>query len=326
MRKFLKAALLSASIAAASVTSASAGELLDKAISFVGELEAATGTKIAILERMERTEEFWARSAAILCQKTGDNWCSNDVMFMTANTEPSGQSQILQYIPEGTSTTKIVCALIPPMPNIDPSFVGEAYGTMYQTATQYPGRDEMAAWLVLYHAAHCLDTTATRKSEERAAAFATLGLGLMQGGHGFVPGLHRVAARRIAVMTQLDEAYWAAGTAERILLDHWKSQVASILRNRYGCSVTVTQSTSIDIENIRRDSALPVGMDCSAPSETSSGGARTILTDANLWIWMYGEGGLGAPPVPYGQFAAVGGANVTTARYILETANDLSGN
>mgnify|MGYP001240463801 CR=1 FL=1 len=326
MKKLLRAACLSVALTAATTTATVAGELTDKAVAFVSYMEQATGMKIAMLDRIEDTQQFWARTAAILCDKTGDNWCANDVLFMTSNTEPSGQSQILQYVPEGTSTTKVVCAVIPPMPDIDPSFVGEAFGTMYQTATQYPGRDEMAAWLVLYHAAHCLDTTATVNAEARAAAFATLGLGLMQGGHGFVPGLHRVAARRIAVMTNIDAAYWAAGTAERILMDHWKSQVAYILRTSYGCNVSVTPNASIDIEKIRRDSRLEPGLDCSSPSETASGGGRTVLTDANLWIWMYGEGGLGAPPAPYSQFAPLGGANQTAARYILDTANSLSGN
>lgn len=326
MRKLIRAACLSVAVIAGSSTSAFAGEYLDKAVAFVSSLEAATGMKIAILERMENTEEFWARSAAILCEKTGDDWCSNDVMFMTSNTEPSGQSQILQYVPNGTSTTKVVCALIPPMADIDPSFVGEAFGTAYNAPEQYPTRDAMAAWLVLYHAAHCLDTTATVNAEDRAAAFATLGLGLMQGDPGFVPGRHRVASRRISVMTRFDAAYWAAGTAERILLDHWKNQVAYILRNNYGCSVTITPNTSIDVENIRRESNLPQGLDCSSPSENGSGGGRTTLTDSNLWIWMYGDGGLGAPPAAYGQFAAVGGANQTTAKYVLDTANGLSGN
>jgi len=326
MRKLIRAACLSVAITACSTSAAVSGEYLDKAVAFVANLEQATGMKIAVLERMERTEDFWARTAAILCEKTGDNWCANDVVFMTSNTEPSGQSNILQYVPNGTSTTKVVCALIPPMPDIDPSFVGEAYGTMYSGASAYPNRDEMAAWLILYHAAHCLDTMATVNAEERATAFATLGLGLMQGAHGFVPGRHRVAARRIAVMTQLDAAYWAAGTAERILLDHWKNQVAYILRNSYGCSVTIVANSSIDIENIKRDSDLPDGMDCSPTTENGTAGGRTTLTDANLWIWMYGEGGLGAPPVAYGQFAAVGGANRTTAKYVLDTANGLSGN
>jgi hypothetical protein len=325
MRKLLTATCLSLIFALSSATSSKADTYLDKAVAFVSKIEQATGMKIAVLERKNTSEEFWARTAAILCDKTGDAWCDTDVMFMTSNTEPSGQSQIIQYKPTGTSTTKLVCALIPPMASIDPSFVGEAYGTMYHGAEQYPGRDEMAAWLVLYHAAHCLDNTATANAEARATAFATLGLGLMQGGHGFVPGLHRVAARRIAVMTNIDAAYWAAGTAERILLDYWKGDVASILRRKYGCSVTLVANSSIDIERIRRDGDLPTGQNCSVPL-SGAGTGRTTLTDANLWIWMYGEGGLGAPPSPYSQFAPIGGPTASAAKYILDTANELSGN
>jgi hypothetical protein len=311
--------------ALSSAASSKADTYLDKAVAFVSKIEQTTGMKIAVLERKDTSEAFWARTAAILCDKTGDAWCDTDVMFMTSNTEPSGQSQIIQYRPKDTTTTKVVCALIPPMPDIDPSFVGEAFGTMYQSADQYPGKDEMAAWLVLYHAAHCLDNTATVNAEARATAFATLGLGLMQGGPGFVPGLYRVASRRIAVMTNIDAAYWAAGTAERILLDYWKNDVAYILRNKYACSVTLVANTSIDIERIRRDSDLPTGQDCSAPV-SGAGTGRTTLTDANLWIWMYGEGGLGAPPSTYTQFAPIGGATAAAAKYILDTANELSGN
>lgn len=325
MRKLLSAACLSLAVAMSSVAPAHAATLTEKAISFVSQIESATGMKIAVLERNDNTETFWARTAAILCDKTGDAWCSDDVMFMTSNTEPSGQSQIIQYIPNGTTTTKIVCALIPPMTGIDPSFVGEAYGTMYQSAEQYPGSDEMGAWLVLYHAAHCLDTTATANAEARATSFATLGLGLMQGGYGFVPGLHRTAPRRIAVMTNIDAAYWAAGTSERILLDFWKNQVADILRNNYGCVVTLIANSSIDTENIKRDSDLPAGLDCSAPA-SGAGSPRTTLTDANLWIWMYGQGALGTPPVTYSQFDPIGGPTAAAAKYILDTANSLSGN
>lgn len=324
MMKVLRSVGLALAIATGASASAQAGTYLNQAASFIANLEQASGMKIAVLERRERTEEFWARSAAILCEKTGDNWCANDLLFMTSNTEPSGQSSIIQYVPSGSTTTKVVCAVIPPMADIDPTFVAEAYGNQYADPYAYPTPDAMAAWLLLYHAAHCLDTTATVRAEDRAAAFATLGLGVMQGAHGFVPGLHRVAARRIAVLTKIDAAYWAAGTAERILLDHWKAQTATILRNSYGCDVTVVANSSINIENISRDSALTPGDDCTSQSGTTRG--RTTLTDSNLWIWMYGEGGLGAPPLPYTQFDAVGGPNRAAARYILDTANALSGN
>ena len=325
MRKVL-ASLLVVAWAAVSPASAAAGPLLDGAVGFIGKLEAATGMKIAVLDRIDRTEEFWARSAAILCQKTGEDWCTQDVMFMTSNTEPMGQSHIIQYVPKGTSTRKLVCAVIPPMPDIDPSYVGEAFGTGYQNAQQYPTTDAMAAWLMLYHAAHCLDTTATVRSEDRATAFATLGLGLMQGAPEFTPGINRVAARKIGVMTGNDAAYWAAGAAERVLLDYWKDQVGGILRDSFRCVVTVVRNTSVDVEKIRRDGSITSGENCSAGGSGSGATARGTVSDANLWVWMYANGGLGAPPEPYQPFDAVGGDNEAAAAYVLRTANQLSGN
>lgn len=326
MKRFLTAAF----VAAATIWNGSpsmAGPLTDNAIAFIPYLEKSSGLKIAVLDRIEDTQLFWARTAAILCQKTNDPWCSQDVQFMTANTEPSGFSQIMQYKVEG-GATKQVCAVLPPVTAIDPSYVGEAFGTQFTNVAAYPSNDEMSAWLILYHAAHCLDNTATPNPEARATAFATLGLSLMQGSPVFVPGINRDAATRIAVMTKIDAAYWAAGTGERILLDYWKNIVAYKLRTGYGCNVNVVQNTSINVEAIPRQSSLPQGGDCSSSAVGtgngggSGGGANTTLTDANLWIWMYGNGGLGAPPAAYSAFAPLGSAQAA-ADYILQTANTL---
>lgn len=326
MKKVLSTIVLAAGLLCISA-SAYAGPLTKKALSFVSTVEETTGLKIAILDRIEDPLAFWVRTAAILCQKTGDNFCEDNVRFMTANTEPSGQTQILQYTTKKGGPVKQVCALLPPVSNIDPSFVGEAFGTMFQNPNDYPSNDAMAAWLVLYHAAHCLDTIETRDPEARATAFATLALGLIEGGPGFTPGIQRVSARRIAVITKIDAAYWAAGTAERILLDYWKNEIAYILRSRYQCNVSVPTSTSIDIERIRRDSKLEKGADCSSTGGgVSNGGgsaANTTLTDANMWIWMYGKGGIGAPPSPYTAFAPLGNASAA-ARYILATSEKLA--
>lgn len=327
MRKLIAAAVIAAATTWSGMASA-AGPLTRNALSFIPYIEKASGLKIAILDRIEDTQLFWARTAAILCEKTNDPWCSSNVQFMTANTEPSGFSQIIQYsISKGE--TKQVCALLPPVETIDPSYVGEAFGTVFTDVRNYPNYDEMGAWLVLYHAAHCLDNTATPDPEARAAAFATLGLSLMQGSPVFTPGQNRDAATRIAVMTKLDAAYWAAGTGERILLDYWKNIVAYRLRTEFGCNVSIVQSTSINVEAIRRDERLPQGGDCSSSASGSGngmgsgGGANTTLTDANLWIWMYGNGGLGAPPAAYSAFGPLGTFQ-TAADYILSTANSLA--
>lgn len=330
MKKLLSTLALAAGLVCSASYAHAAGPLTTRAITFVSAVEQVSGMKIAVLDRIEETEVFWARTAAILCEKTGDNFCEDNVRFMTANTEPSGQTQIMQYTSGGSKAVKQVCALLPPIDTIDPSFVGEAFGTMFSNASEYPSNDAMAAWLVLYHAAHCLDTTETRDPEARATAFATLGLGLLEGGTGFTPGIQRVSARRIAVLTKIDAAYWAAGTAERILLDYWKNQIAYILRNSYQCNVVVPTNTSIDIERIKRDGRLGQGADCSSGpgggdygGGVGGGGAHTTLTDANMWIWMYGSGGLGAPPSPYVPFAPLG-SDRAAATYMLTTADRLS--
>ncbi|WP_327210982.1 hypothetical protein [Rhizobium leguminosarum] len=326
MRKLIAAAFIAAATFWSGAASA-AGPLTTNALAFIPYMEKSSGLKIAVLDRIEDTQLFWARTAAILCEKTNDPWCSQNVQFMTANTEPSGFSQIIQYKIAG-GATKQVCALLPPVETIDPSYVGEAFGTPFTNVAAYPNYDEMSAWLILYHAAHCLDNTATADPEARATAFATLGLSLMQGSPIFVPGVNRDAATRIAVMTKLDAAYWAAGTGERILLDYWKNIVAYKLRTGYGCNVSVVQNTSIDVEAIHRDQKLPQGGDCSSSGTGSGngagsgGGANTTLTDANLWIWMYGNGGLGAPPAAYSAFAPFGSVQAA-ADYILSTANVL---
>lgn len=326
MRKLIGAAILAAATFCGGAASA-AGPLTTNALAFIPYIEKSSSQKIAVLDRIEDTQLFWARTAVILCDKTKDPWCAQNVQFMTANTEPSGFSQIIQYSING-GPTKQVCAVLPPVETIDPSYVAEAYGTLFSNVRDYPNYDEMGAWLILYHAAHCLDNTATPNPEARAVAFATLALSLLQGSPVFVPGVNRDAATRIAVLTKMDAAYWAAGTGQRILMDFWKNMVAYKLRTTYGCNVSIVQNTSINVEAIRRDRRLPQGGDCSSSASGqgngmgSGGGANTTLTDANLWIWLYGNGGLGAPPAPYSPFEPLGSVQAASD-YILATANTL---
>src|SRR5690606_6444863 len=157
------------------------------------------------------TRMFWVRSAAILCQKTGENFCDADVRFMRSNTEPMGQSHIIEYRSARDGKTKRVCAIIPPIPNIDSSAVAEAYGNpspLHQT----PNSAEGYSWLMLYHASHCLDGEFNAAEENRATALATLGLAVLEGAPGFTAPAERSPARTMALMTGLSTAYWAAGT------------------------------------------------------------------------------------------------------------------
>ncbi len=291
-------------------------------IAFVASLESVSGVPIATLDRVDNTQEFWARSAAILCAKTGDNFCDDDMRFMTQNTEPSGFSQIIEYKVGATGETKRVCALLPPIDNIDPSYVGEAFTGSFAREEEYPSETSMSAWLYLYHAAHCLDSAMSDREENRAVAFATLGLTILQGDPLFTSPARSGQSRRIATMIKNNSAWWAAGTGERILFDQFKAETASILRKDYNCNAQVVASTSIDTTRIARATKLAPGEDCAQVAAT---GIRNpgVVSDANLWIWMYGSGGLGAPPVDYTP-AKMFKTMDAAATYTLNTANKLA--
>lgn len=290
-------------------------------IAFVAALESVSGVPIATLDRVDNTQEFWARSAAILCAKTGDNFCDDDMRFMTQNTEPSGFSQIIEYKVGATGETKRVCALLPPVDNIDPSYVGEAFTGSFAREEDYPSETSMSAWLYLYHAAHCLDSAMNDREENRAIAFATLGLTILQGDPLFSAPGRSGQSRRIATMIKNNSAWWAAGTGERILFDQFKAETASILRKDYNCNAQVVAATTIDTTRIGRERRLEPARDCSqAVTGVQNPG---VVSDANLWIWMYGSGGLGAPPVDYTPVKMFNSMNAA-ATYTLTTASKLA--
>lgn len=297
-------------------------------LTLITAMESVSGLPIAQLDRIDDTQQFWVRTAAILCSKTGDPFCDTDVRFMTSNTELSGMSRLIEYKVGGTGPTKKVCAVLPPISQIDPSYVGDAFGTAYMPPDQYPGTQVTAAWLTLYHAAHCFDSAFNPQEEDRAKAFATLGVAMLTGDPSFAPGIHRSQWRSMAVISGSTPAYWAAGTGERILLDMWKNQTASILQQKYNCDAKSVVNTSIDIEKIGRETRLQSGQDC-APTGVGTGSqagrGNGIVSDSNLWIWMYGNGGLGAPPVTYTPMAAWGGDYKKAFAYIWSTASQLAG-
>lgn len=299
-------------------------------LAFITALESVTGVPIAILERKEKTEEFWARSAAILCEKTKDNWCEEHVRFMTSNTELMGQSHIIEYDLSGTGLRR-VCAIIPPIPDIDPSFISESFGRGFPNYSELPLPIEAASWLMLYHASHCLDATLSSNEEERAIALATLSLALLGGDASFISGgTAKSAARKVALLTGKDSAYWAAGTGERILMDLWKQETAYVLEQS-NCYATVSPGTSIDTERISRAKSIHQGENCTSNTEPPSAMYGTV-SDNNLWLWMlgpeHGEGifswpKVGVTPLPYTpakSFPTMEDA----ASYILETANALA--
>lgn len=307
-------------------------DLPSTTLAFIMALESITGMQIAILERKDKTEEFWARTAAILCDKTKDEWCSQDVHFMNSNTEITGQSYIIEYTPKG-GKMKRVCALIPPMKGLHPSFVSSGYGTGISVDYQGLTSDEVESWFMMYHAAHCLDNDINKKEDDRAAAFATLGLSVLGGDYKFVPGQVGSSARQFAIMTGKPAAYWAAGIGERILFDLWKDETVDILRTKYSCNATSTPNNSIDTEKIKRDHDMSSTANCDYVSENSRVRQRGNVNDANLWLWMFGSRyvdktettwpSVGVPPKPYTPAKTFKDFN-TAATYVLQTANELA--
>jgi len=290
-------------------------QLMAAVFSLIAGLDSSRGMPIAILDRIDDTQMFWARTAAILCQKTGDSFCEENVRFMVANTEPLGMSRVLQYTVNGIE--KKVCAVLPPIDAVDATSLGESFGTGMPPPDQTPNSEMTQAWITLYHAAHCLDTTGDPAEEKRAAAFATLGLTIISGDPTFSAGLRRSPARQLGVISGQEAAYWAAGVGERLLLNEWKQEAANKLRQSYGCNANVIDSQSIEIESIPRDSTLKPDESCVA------GSTMGTVSDANLWIWMYGTGGLGVPPeawYPMKMFTSATAA----ASYSIQTSESLA--
>lgn len=271
-------------------------------LAFITALESVSGMPIAILERKDKTEQFWARTAAILCEKTKQGWCEEHVRFMTSNTEPLGQSQIMEYDFDGKGTKK-VCAIIPPIANVDAWSISQAFGAPMLNIDALPSSIESASWLMLYHAAHCLDTKFDDVEEKRAKAVATLAVSLLGGNYAFTAGRIRSPARNLAIMSGEDAAWWAAGTGERILFDLWKKEASYKLQSTYNCYAVTTTASTIDTESIKRATSIPAGQNCAMQPGNPSGlpikqgnNPQAVVSDENLYLWMFGPEVVGSQP------------------------------
>lgn len=291
------------------------------AFAFITALESISGVPIVVLDRIDATEVFWERSATILCEKTGDSFCGEDVSFLTNSIEPSGFSQIIEYKTNGTGPTKRICAILPAIPNIDPVYIAEAFTGGLTVESQYPSQPSMSAWMLLYHAAHCLDSTFSDQEENRAVAFATLGLTILQGDPLFSYPGQTGQSRRIATMIKNDSAWFAAGAGERILLDQFKTEAALELRTDFNCNAAVLGATTIDTTNIAKENSLAADQNCAINENGSRN--QGVVSDNNLWIWMYGGGGLGSPPSEY-QPVKMFSDMKAAATYTINTASTLS--
>lgn len=323
-----------------------AGILAGVALQVVTALEAVSGMPIAILERTgDDPKMFWERTTEILCEKTESFFCEEDVHFMTANTNPMGFARIIAY-ENNEGQQRLVCALLPPVPNISPSFAatGISAGGLF-SYQNLPNEDHTEAWLTLMNAARCLDREGSKFEEKRADAFATLALTLMEGDPIFTNGIDITAARFFSGMRNEPTMRWSANVGERILLDLWKGEAAQVLNQNHGCAASLAHSTNIDVPSIPRDTALPMYR-CAGITTYNwyegqshvSFGLQGDVTDRNLHLWMYGEespqkfwGGyyvgdapvLGAPPKPWTPFKMFQSYEAAV-EYIWQTADSIA--
>ena len=312
---FPRLAGLAALALASLATPASAQSLVTNAIGVVSALERATGMPIAILERTgDDPGAFWYSAMQTLCSKTGDNWCEGDVQVLSDTTNLLGWARVLTYTPQGSSTTKRVCAILPPQPGVSAGYVatGLAGGGVF-SYRDLPSQEEAEAYLYLIHAAACMSSGQNAGAEQqRSDAFATLTLTLMEGDQSFLSGSDVSAGRKFAAFRNAGANGWAAGVGERILIDYWKGQVADNLRNARGCNVTVVASQSIDTQSIQRDPSL-------SPLASCGSNSTGTVSDSNLWLW----GQAGSIP-SYGAFASFGSMD-DGVKYAWGAAGSISG-
>lgn len=281
---------------------------------FVNAVSAQTGLPVVLLNRIDDIQEFWADAAQRICATTGDSFCSTDVQFMTDNTEITGMSRLITYTSNGE--TKKVCAVLPPIDDIDQNIVAESLGgTIMASAADKADSTSTWVWLTLYHVASCFYSDDTTLDLKRYASFATLGTAILEGEPDFTKPDTRSDFRKLAVASNSLAAYWAGGYGERLLFNLWETETAASLRNTYGCSVNVNSGSTLDTENITRDTTLGSTVDCSS-------GSTVEVNDNNLWLWMY-NAGIGAPPVSYNSNLLFSDLN-EAVKYTFNTAWDLA--
>jgi len=308
--------------------------LPSQAVAVITALERVTKMPIAVLERTgDDPGQFWYRAAAILCKKTGDNWCEEDLQILTDTTNPMGWARVLTYIPRDASgnqgkVAKKVCVILPPRPGISEGYAaaGLAGGGAY-THDELTSSAETEAFLYLMHAGNCQNVNGDAKEEKRADAFAALTLTLLEGDPAFLSGADVTPARKFSTYRNRESTSWAVSVGERILIDLWKREAAEVLKTAYSCDARVVPSQNINTQGIQRDQALPAGQDCT----NTMGPPRGDVTDGNLWLWTGGRGGFyGAPaakvplpPKPYQPFK--GFATLDEAvKYAWQTAGSIA--
>lgn len=329
LRTFVAAVALAAASLQVAPANAQSG-LAQIAVDAIASLERAGKMDIVVLERTgDDPGQFWYRAMQKLCQKTGENWCDQDLtQVLTDTTNTLGWARVLTY-KTAAGAQKKVCTILPPKEGISAGYTatGMAGGGTVFDWRDLPTSSHAEAFLYLMHAGSCLSEGSNAAlDEKRADAFAALTMTLIEGSPAFVPAQGVTPARKFSFFRNRESTRWAVSLGERILLDLWKKEAADQLRQRNSCQTTVVASTNLDTESIQRQTGLPPDADCT----TRAGAPRGNVSDENLWLWTGAGAVLGAgwpttslPPQPYSPFKSFGSFDEGVA-YAWATAGSIA--
>jgi len=301
--KTFLAATAAVLLASATPAAAQSQTLPQKAMSVVADMEAVTGRIIVVLERSDHDlSAFYYKAMTAMCEKTGDNWCEDQVMrLLSDTTNPLGWARVIRYTND-EGVDKTICALLPPKPNVNVAYAATGLtGGIVVGMDNLPDLDEMEAYLWLLHTAGCQSDSGSPIERRRANVFAVMALALVQGDTQFVGAYAPTPARLFVPFRDPTHTRWGVNVAERLLLEHWKAQTADAL-TQIGCNASMVASTDLNTDYIQRAPSLGT-MDC---AQEGAGYRSATVTDANLWLWSAQQGqnaSVALPPQPYQPFA-----------------------
>lgn len=196
----------------------------------------------------------WKREQA--CGALGISQCDFPLGYFQHVQPGAGTSEVMDFtLPNGRSGS--ICFLsLPPsnpeshgslsyldhrMPNSD--FIYENTRAAYT-----PSGQDTRAFTLLMQITDCAGSRWTDpdyvRTLNRDIAFSALFLQLAEGDPGFLAEGGDTAARYITAGMRSEVGMQALGTAQRILAEHWKSQVATRIRERCRNTATVAASNS----------------------------------------------------------------------------------
>jgi hypothetical protein len=267
------------------------------AMAVVSAVEALSGMPMVMVQRTDDPSIFWETTNAALCQRTNRELCGVklfNVENMKANTDPLGSARSVFYqTPAGRVSG--VCLIMPPKEDLSASYAATVLSSGSVMRFDWlPQRQEVRAWLLMNHAARCLDHKGDGAEERRADAFSSSMLALIQGSTAFTDGVGVTPARRFGQMRNGPAVNPIVNAIERSFLDIWKQESKASL-DAAPCIATVSMSTTVDTPAILRDQTLGYTCGTTINEEGPSGTSvvrqvpsDAMITDGNLHLWMRG--------------------------------------